>query len=176
MKQFHTKYICCYILPYLRQQDNKKSSGVETMAQKKQKTKHNAWKIISIIFIVVFVVILIGGLLRAYYFRTGSKSATPAQMELAKTVALSDLKNNGENITGYTVQVSNRIRMPPPNTLPRNITEVLIYNQSVRYNYIIDADTGKILVSMRTEFNDGLNHSNDIPHERMINYKGFFGT
>ena len=129
------------------------------------KRKINTWKIISIIFIVLFVLIVVGGLLRVHNFRSSDTMASNSQIETAKNIAFTDITNRGENITGYLFKASDKIRSINTGSIRRNIIEVSVFNQSARHTYIVDINSGDILVYSKTEFNDGLDHSKDMQRE-----------
>jgi hypothetical protein len=127
------------------------------MAKKKQ----NVWKILSIVFIVLFLLVIISGLWRAYHFRHSVVKATLAQTDIVKSVAMTDLNNRGINVSSLSFKVSEEIRKTPMNPNNTQILEVSAHNASVRYMYIIDVQSANILVYSMTEFYDGLNHSED---------------
>jgi zona occludens toxin (predicted ATPase) len=136
------------------------------MAKKDVHKKTSLWKIISIVFIVLFAAILIGGLLKAYHFRSSFKPATAAQIDSAKTIAISSLASQGENVSSYVFRASDNIRpIGAGSEYTPSTIEVSLYNESVRNLYIIDVDSGSILMYDRMEFYDGANHSMDRPQE-----------
>jgi hypothetical protein len=138
---------------------------VEIMAKHIEK-KRNIWKILSIIFIVLFLFVLVSGVWRAYHFKHSFTKATPAQIDLVKGIAMTDLTSKGINISGLSFKVSNEIRDTPKSSTDSNtrqILEVSATNASVRYMYIIDITSSDILVYSMTVFYDDLNHTGDRP-------------
>ncbi len=128
-----------------------------TMAKKKR----NIWKTIAFIFIIIFVAIIILGIWRAYHYRSKAAIATPEQIAYAKSIAESDLQTQGINATAYTVKVSDHIRSIPLNHTTTQTIEVTFSAPSIKHNYIIDVQTGKILMHIEMQFYDGLDHSRD---------------
>ena len=124
----------------------------------KETEKKNIWKIVSIVFIVLFVLVLISGLWRAYTFRPAFDLANASQIEAAKNIAVSDLASRGENVASYQFKVSDKIREIPGDAENKKVLEVNVYNESVHNMYIIDVQSGAILMYSKTEFYDGLNH------------------
>ena len=129
---------------------------------KNLKKKINIWKTIAIIFIILFVLILIGGLFNAHRFRSPDMRATDSEIENAKNIALNDLKDRGEDITNFLFRSSDMIRGIDKESLYKKTLEVSLYNQSVRYSYIINIDSNVILVYSKTIFADGVDHSRDM--------------
>jgi hypothetical protein len=139
--------------------------------------KINIWKIVAIVFIILFAAIMFGGWMKAYHFRTSFITPTRSQVDIAKNAALTDLKNHGEDLTNYSFKISDKIRGISIGSAPRETIEVSVYNASIRHLYIIDVNSGGILMYSRIEFYDGLNHSIDISPSREMDQggqKGFF--
>lgn len=77
--------------------------------ENKRKQKKNVWKIISVIFIVMFCLMLIGGLMRVYHFMSVFSVPTQEQIDSAKDIIAQELENKGDDIDDYEISVSNRI-------------------------------------------------------------------
>jgi hypothetical protein len=130
------------------------------------KKKQNIWKILSIVFIILFLLVIIGGSWRAYHFRHSFTKATPAQIDIVKGITMTDLNSKGVNISSFSFKVSDEIRNTPKisdSHDDRQILEVSVNNASERHMYIIDIKSSEILVYSKTEFYDGLNHLEDRP-------------
>jgi exonuclease III len=94
-------------------------------------------------------------------FRPAFDLANTSQIEAAKSIAVNDLAVRGENVTQYQFKVSDKIREIPGDAEHKKVIEVTLYNESVHNLYIIDVQSGTILMHSRTEFYDGLNHGLD---------------
>jgi hypothetical protein len=133
------------------------------------KKKRNIWKLLSILFIVLFLFVVLGGVWRAYHFKHSFTKATSTQTDVARNLAISDLTNKGINTNGLAFRISDEIRKNPMdkdyNKNSTQILEVSAYNASERHMYIIDINSAKILVYSKTQFYDGLNHT----YDRQIN-------
>ena len=85
---------------------------------------NNPWKFIAIIFIILFVLVIVGGLLRVYAFKSSFRTASDSQIAYAKSIALADIaskentysntySNNvssNYNSSNYQIRSSNIIR------------------------------------------------------------------
>lgn len=122
--------------------------------------KRNIWKVVSIIFIALFVLIIASAFIRNYLFRPTFTTPNQAQIDMAKDLAINDITQRGENPNDYTLGVSTRIKSPPgqPN---RNVIEVSLYNSTIKHTYIIDTDLQSILMHSRTESLGYINFSDD---------------
>ena len=118
----------------------------------------NRWKAVAIVFIALFILIVIGGFWRAYHLRPQFRQATDAEIAIAKDAATADLASRGENITGEAWKVSSDTRNMHASaaSASRDILEVSISGEHVRYAYIIEIPSGNILLYSKTEFQNGL--------------------
>lgn len=135
-------------------------------------SRRNTWKIISVVFIVLFILILLWGLINVrprYQFI----EPTQDQIDMAKTVVANDLQVRGDSIDNYDVDVTNRVvgfigrprqgngrpdikPMEFPDrmsSLGSNI-QVSLRGNSTGYVYIVDLDSEKILMRSFTEWFD----------------------
>jgi hypothetical protein len=123
--------------------------------------KRNWWKFVSIFFILLFLLVLLGGLWRAYHFKPSFIPANASQIETVRSIALDDLQKRGENVSSYTVKVSKDLREIYPGSEQKKVLEVSVYNASERHLYIIDIQSEAVLLYSKTNFYDGLDHSTD---------------
>jgi hypothetical protein len=135
--------------------------GNKNHLEHKMKKSRNVWKVLAIVFVALFIIIMVAGILRSHRFREPPVQLTQTQINTAQGIALNDMNSKGDLIANYTIKTSGVARMIEADNVNKNITEVTIYNATARNMYIIDLDTGKILLYTRTEFFDGLNHLND---------------
>ena len=134
--------------------------------------ERNVWKIVSMVFIALFIVILAWGLMSTRPRPTFTEP-TQEQMNMAETIVAQDLQAKGDNISNYEVFVTNRIvglfGIPhPSNEEPainqikspgeagnfRNI-QVSLRGNTTAYLYIVNIDSGKILMRSFTEWFNG---------------------
>jgi hypothetical protein len=122
----------------------------------------HVWRGIAIAFIIIFALVIIGGLIRAHHFRSTFTKATVEEQQLAKDAALKDMTQRGENTTQYELRISDRTRLVKTGSTEKKIIELSFFTASVRYSYIIDVSSDEIVVSSRTEFHDNIDHSREV--------------
>ena len=127
---------------------NKKSIG------KKQITDcgKNYWKLVAILFILIFAVLLIFSLMRAYHFKASFSSATPEQVKTAQDIVSFELKKNNDDLANYDVRVINRIKHVQKKDTLANILQVSLKNNSISQVYLIDVDAKSVVMYSKTEF------------------------
>jgi hypothetical protein len=140
MKPVTGSFICCFTL-----------SWVMAKPQKEKKT-FNVWKIIALAFVAVFCVIIVISVIRLYHFEPHRSFANPAQVDLAKGVVSQDLSRNGDNISNYKIQASDMAREFARDGLNKNIIQISLYDRSKRHLYLVDADSGDIIMHSETTF------------------------
>jgi hypothetical protein len=126
-------------------------------------TRRNVWKIVSVAFIAVFLTIIAGGFINA---GTGKQFEEPTgdMIDFAQSVVARDLEASGDSMDNYEVLVTNRVvglmnrhqrggPMMEPECPCENI-QVALRNQSTGMLYIIDAESGNIIMKSRTEWFD----------------------
>jgi hypothetical protein len=135
--------------------------------------ERNVWKMVSVVFIALFILILAWGLMNTRPRPTFTEP-TQEQIDMAKAIVAQDLRARDDSIDNYEVFVTNRIvgifdRLRPSNEGPaikqikppgemenfRNIQVSLQGSNSTSYLYIVNIDSGKILMRSFTERFDG---------------------
>jgi hypothetical protein len=135
--------------------------------------ERNVWKIVSAVFIALFIIVMIAGILNSRFrppFMERLNEPTQEQIEMARSIVTHDLQARGDNISDYEVLVMNRmvgfISRPHPDgrlvmEQPESIIEgiqdpaniqVLLRGNSTGYLYIINADSQKIVMRSFTEW------------------------
>ena len=174
LKPVTASFICCYNFVMLcifiinlmqrintaKPRNNKKTGKTDDKGDKTPdkaaKTVHMFWKGIAIAFIAVFCIILIFGIIRWQHFRPQyaqyEMPKIPQQPLIGsvKDVISADLSNSGENISDYDVQVSDNIRKFPREGMDKNIIQVSLYAGTKRHLYLVDADSGVIVMHSET--------------------------
>lgn len=131
----------------------------------KSRQKKNVWKIISIVSIVLFCLMLIGGLIRVYHFRSFFSTPTQEQIDSVKAIVAQELQNKGDDIDNYEITVSNRIinfdrmvrsqgfvEIEYPEGIfdriryPEAAIQVSLVKNSTMHLYLIDANSGKVVM------------------------------
>lgn len=131
--------------------------------------ERNVWKIVSAVFIVLFVLILAVGFMHPRP-RMAFTEPTQEQVSMAESVVAQDLQARGDNISNYEVSVTNRVigfigEPYPGNAMPairqfnlpgesenfRNL-QVSLRGNTTAYLYIVDIDSEKITMRSFTEW------------------------
>ena len=134
--------------------------------------ERNVWKIVSLVFIALFIVILVWGL-NNMRPRPTFTEPTQEQIDMAKAIAAQDLQAKGDSIDNYEVFVTNRIvgfigepqldkerhaigqiNMPGEVGNFRNL-QVSLRGNSTAYLYLVDIGSGKIVMRSFTEWFNG---------------------
>jgi hypothetical protein len=143
------------------------------MAMKNKKSsrakERNVWKIVSAVFIMLFVLILALGFINPRP-RPAFTEPTQEQISMAESIVAQDLQARGDNISNYEVSVTNRVigfigEPYPGNTMPamrqfnlpgeagnfRNL-QVSLRGNTTAYLYIVDIDSEKVAMRSFTEW------------------------
>ena len=141
------------------------------MKQKQErKTRRNMLKIVSIIFILLFVSALVGVFINASRAPKFTEP-TEEQAESAISIVSYELKAMSDSIENYEIAVTNRmmgfiegghgmrpVRSPgcmmESSGCHRNNIQVAVRNGSTTHLYIVDLDSGKIVMRSSTEWFD----------------------
>lgn len=139
------------------------------MATKNQSST-NPWKIISLIFIALFAVLLIVSLVRFSHSRPPLTPATQEQMESAKAVVEQSLQANGYNISNYKIESSSEIGRIGENQ--KEVLRVTAENDTSRHFYIVDLETGKVVLQDSTHRYDWMAEMNPPREAPGGNFRG----
>jgi len=160
-------------------------------SQKKEERQKYIWKRIAIAVTAVFALLLIVGVMKAFYIKSSLIKPTQVQMDYATKIAAGRLQSSGANTSTFQIHVGERMhkvhdkfndnKMDNKKSA-RTIIQVSFYNNSVSHTYLIDVNSGEIILHTETDLYGALasyktyNHRNsdDSFHPRM-EYPGFFG-
>ena len=130
--------------------------------------ERNVWKILSLVFIALFILILAWGLMNSRPVQRFTEP-TQEQIDMAKSIVAQDMQSMGDNISNYEVSVTNRImgfigepmlggrsamrqfNLPIGPENFRNLQVSLRGNATV-YLYIVDIDSEKVVMRSFTEW------------------------
>ena len=139
----------------------KKHSGIKQAEsktpEKKDKCccKWNIWKIVAVVVVLVFALILAGGLLKLHKFKAEFTSATDAQIETARSLVTTDLQGRGLNATEYNITIPEKIRKMDKRMDRTGVQRTLLpanaRSGTSKHDYIIDMDAGMIVMHSQTE-------------------------
>jgi cell division protein FtsB len=114
-------------------------------------SKLNIWKIVALVVIALFAGTLIFGVIKLQRFKQTLVDPTDTQVESAKTLALQDIEKRGFNTSEYDIKVAPKVRGMSEAGENRNIIQVFAEANASRHNYLIDTDSGMILLHSQTE-------------------------
>jgi len=130
--------------------------------------KRNVWKIVSVVFISLFILILLWGLMNLRS-RPQFSEPTQEQIDMAGAIVAGDLRASGDSIDNYEVSVTKRMvgfigRSRPGNGMPgmkhmastngmRNL-QVSLRGNSTGHLYIVDLESESIVMHSSTEWFD----------------------
>jgi len=129
----------------------------------KAKPIRNVWKIVAIVFILLFVAALAAGYFRAHRFKSSFKATTPDIADFAKAVVATELKANGEDIANYEVHIGNKVRKVNREGVSTNIMHVSLQNDSTRQAYLVDLTNGEVVMHSKTEYYGWMSESKRLP-------------
>lgn len=112
--------------------------------------REKVWKITAIAIIVIFILLVAGGLIKAYYFKSSLIKPTQAQIDYATKIAAEKLKSTGVNSSMLQAYTGSRMRRMHEDWDNMTIMQVSFNNNSASYTYIIDINSGKILLHSET--------------------------
>jgi hypothetical protein len=116
-----------------------------------RKSGRNIWKIFAIVVVIVFLLILAGGVMRLYRFKSEFTPATEAQIEAAKRLVTADLEARGLNTTDYDITVPDRIHDMDKKGTGRTMLPARAYSNSSKHDYLIDLEAGMIVMHSQTD-------------------------
>ena len=127
-----------------------KSEGKNPILDEHKKMK--AWKIVSVIVIMMFILVVIGGLIKAYHFKSSFAKPTQAQVDDAEKIAAKQMQSSGANVSAFQMHAGNKMRKFSDDGVSRNIIDVLFSSNSTMHNYLIDLNSGTVLLHSETDF------------------------
>lgn len=110
-----------------------------------------AWKITAIALIAAFALLIAGGLIKAHYIRSSFIKPTQSQIDYAAKIATGKLQSMAVNASEFQIQVGSRMRKLRDDGAPRTIIQVSFYNKATTHTYLIDVNSGEILLHSETD-------------------------
>ncbi len=118
--------------------------------EKNGKKKHNVRKVVLSVFAVLIILVLICGALKFLFFKESFIQPTALQVESAKSLVSESLQAKGDDISNYDIRFSERIKQSEDES-DRNTLQVLLLGNSTSHSYLIDLDSGMIVMHMEKE-------------------------
>ncbi len=122
----------------------------------------NFWKILSITFILIFLLIIIVGLARLYHFNSifhKPAKEDSASINSIKSVVYDYMINDGKNTTMDNIHIFDRVKEFDVNYSKKKLIGVLITDGNNEDFILVDIDSKEIMMDSHTEFYGWLNDS-----------------
>ena len=132
-----------------KQQKYVKNSIINNKIIKNKSQK--IWKIVSIAVVIVFMLVLAGGLIKVFYFKSSFVKPTQGQIDDATRIAIKKLQSTGVNASAFQIHVGSKIRKIYNDGVSNTILQVSFANNSTSHTYLIDVNSGEVLLHSETE-------------------------
>jgi hypothetical protein len=119
------------------------------------------WKILAISIIVVFAVFIILGIMKSHYIRSSFVKPTQEQINYAEKVASEKLQSTGVNASSFEFKASDRMRKI--NDDGTTVMQVSFFNNSTTHMYLVDINSGEILMHSQTDIYKQLDTEHKAP-------------
>ena len=129
----------------------------------KEAKKRSVWKILSIIFISIFLLVVIASLIRLYHFKSAFKESKNEEIGMAKSVVYDYLASNGRNVSMDNITPFNRITRIQYNHSEKKLIGVMVSDGSYEEMFLVDVDSNEIMMHSTTEFFGYLNNTKKMP-------------
>ena len=128
----------------------KSQKDIQDIQKKKNNGKQKIWKIVAISVIAAFAVLVIIGIIKAHYIKSSFVKPTSAQISYATKIASDKLKSTGADVSSFQVQAGRKMHIMHDNGVSRTTIPVSFYNNSATHTYIIDINSGEVLLHSET--------------------------
>ena len=133
------------------------------------------WRVVAIAVIVLFAVIIVGGLIKAHYIRSSFVKPTQTQIDYATKIATEKLQAAGVNLSAFQIQVGRKMRILHDDGATKTIIQVSFYNNATTHIYLVDVNSGKVLLHSETNIYSALeNRHKENRHEKSWHMFDFY--
>ena len=109
------------------------------------------WKIVAIAVFVIFVLLIIGGIIKIFHIKSSFEKPTQTQIDFASKIAAEKLKSSGINVSSFQMHTSTRAKRISNGGISRKVIQVAFYNSTANHVYLIDLSTGEVLLYSETD-------------------------
>ncbi|MBN1544900.1 hypothetical protein JW898_05575 [Candidatus Woesearchaeota archaeon] len=113
--------------------------------------KSRVWKIVAISMVILFILIIAGGIIKLQRAKASFAAATPEQKSTAEAAVTKDLEARGLNASEYSIEVVGRVMRMKEAGKYRNLMQAFADSNASRHSYLIDMDSGVIMLHSQTE-------------------------
>lgn len=137
-----------------------KNKEKEEKQDSKNKSTQKVWKVISISVIILFVILIIGGLIKAFYIRSSFVKPTREQVDFATKIATEKLQSMHVNSSMFQVHADRMRKMHDDGEgKTRGMMQVSFYNNSTMHTFLVDVNSGEVLLHSETDvYGSWMNH------------------
>ena len=153
---------------------NKQIYQGEIMKENKVNAKMNVWKVVSIVSIILFGLVIAGSFIKMYisepiveplydpvdqlnYMKPISAS-TMEQRDYALDIVEKELRNKGDEWINYEIFIDSHIRKFEAEGVSKSVIVVYLFKENTtRQIYLIDIDSGEVVMYAGTEFYGWMN-------------------
>lgn len=112
---------------------------------------NSVWKAIAVLVVVIFVLFIIGGIIKSHHFRSSIVKPAQEQIDYAKAIATEKLQLTGENASAYEIRVAGTMRKIPLNGVAQNIIQVSFYSNATTHMYLVNLGSGEVILHSQTD-------------------------
>lgn len=147
--------------------EEKKSAVKITKIEKGQRV----WKIVAVAVVIIFVLIVLGVSIKIYHYKSALTKPTQSQIDYATKIAEKKLQSTGNNASAFQIHVGSRIKTFSNDGASRSIIQVSFMNNSASHTYLIDLNSGEVLLHTETDaYGAWSSHNMYNRHDSMLNY------
>lgn len=122
------------------------------------KKKPRAWKLVAFAVVAIFILMIVVGLFR--FYRYTGPPATQEQIAAAEKIVAQDLEAKGLPLQDFHIDVSEKTRHIRKGETNHITIRVNANSETERHFYLIDVETGKIVLHSVTAYADWMADSN----------------
>ena len=126
----------------------------------------NLFKIISAVVVILFVLMVAGGVFKFFHYRSSFTTMNEAQIQSVQELVMQDMHTRGKNSTDYSIKVIPKIRMMKKNSISQSLVQVSLSNEQEHGFYLLDLNTNKILLYSETYMYEKINDECNSQHGR----------
>ena len=129
----------------------KKQQNEEKKSAAKKDKGQRIWKITAIAVVVIFLLIVTGVLIKIYHYKSSFEKPSQAQIDEATKIAAKMLQSTGSTPSTFQIHAGSRIKRFYDNGVSRSIIQVSFINNSTSHIYLIDVNSGEVLLHSETD-------------------------
>jgi len=152
-----------------KQNQNVKQNGMQKI-KNFLSFKKNIFRIVAIVMIALFILIIIGGVLKEHSEAADRIPLNEQQIAQAKNIAAADMAERGVDIANYEAKVIPKLRKLNKGHNDLAVVQVTFNNQTENELYLLDLNSGKIIMRSESYYNPEFrsNTENDCSYKQRL--------